>query len=52
VAKNLSHVRYGRMEKRFTENQNKGLIGAVETLTGKTISAKERKDIEHGPSEG
>jgi glutamate dehydrogenase (NAD(P)+) len=49
--KNLSHVRYGRMEKRFTENQNKGLIGAVETLTGKTMGARERKDIEHGPSE-
>jgi glutamate dehydrogenase (NAD(P)+) len=49
--KNLSHVRYGRMEKRFTENQNKGLLGAVESLTGKSVTAKERKDIEHGPSE-
>ena len=49
--KNLSHVRYGRMEKRFTENQNKGLLGAVERLTGKTVGDKERSYIEHGPSE-
>lgn len=49
--KNLSHVRYGRMEKRFTENQNKGLLGAVENLTGKKVNEKQRKYIENGPSE-
>jgi glutamate dehydrogenase (NAD(P)+) len=49
--KNLSHVRYGRMEKRFTENQNKGLLSALETLTGKSVNAKERIYIENGPSE-
>jgi glutamate dehydrogenase (NAD(P)+) len=33
--KNLSHVRYGRMEKRFTENLNKQILGQIEELTGK-----------------
>ena len=49
--KNLSHVRYGRMEKRFTENMNKQILGTVEKLTGKSITARERSYIEHGPSE-
>ena len=33
--KNLSHVRYGSMEKRFTENLNKHILGQMEELTGK-----------------
>jgi glutamate dehydrogenase (NAD(P)+) len=28
--KNLSHVRYGRMEKRFTENMNTQILGQIE----------------------
>ncbi|MFT4153050.1 Glu/Leu/Phe/Val family dehydrogenase [Parafilimonas sp.] len=49
--KNLSHVRYGRMEKRFTENLNKHIIGQMEELTGKTVDAREKLLIEHGPDE-
>ncbi len=49
--KNLSHVRYGRMEKRFTENMNKHILGQIEELTGKNVSSTERKFIEHGPDE-
>ncbi len=49
--KNLSHVRYGRMEKRFTENMNKHILGQVEELTGKTVNAAEKTIIEHGASE-
>lgn len=49
--KNLSHVRYGRMEKRFTENMNKLILGTMEDMTGKRVDAKERSYIEHGPSE-
>jgi glutamate dehydrogenase (NAD(P)+) len=30
---------------------NKGILGTVETLTGKKISDRERSYIEHGPSE-
>jgi len=49
--KNLSHVRYGRMEKRFTENLNTHILGQMEELTGKQVSAKERTMIMHGPDE-
>ncbi len=49
--KNLSHVRYGRMEKRFTENMNKHILGQIENLTGKEVSESEKKFIEHGASE-
>ncbi len=49
--KNLSHVRFGRMDKRFMENQSAGLIASVETLTGKSLSEVERKQLMHGPDE-
>lgn len=49
--KNLSHVRYGRMEKRFTENQNLTILAELERLTGKKVSDKERKLIAHGAEE-
>jgi glutamate dehydrogenase (NAD(P)+) len=49
--KNLSHVRYGRMEKRFTENLNSRILGQIEELSGKTVSQKEKEFIMHGPEE-
>lgn len=49
--KNLSHVRYGRMEKRFTENMNNHILGQIEELTGKQVSGAERSFILHGPEE-
>lgn len=49
--KNLSHVRYGRMEKRFTENLNAHIIGQIEELTTKKVSERERLFIVHGPEE-
>ena len=49
--KNLSHVRYGRLEKRFTENMNHHIVDMVENLTGKTISPVERDFIIHGADE-
>lgn len=49
--KNLSHVRYGRMEKRFTENMNKQILGQIEELTGKKVASHERAFIEHGADE-
>ncbi len=49
--KNLSHVRYGRMEKRFTENLNAQILGQIEGLTGKSVPDAERKFIMHGPDE-
>jgi len=49
--KNLSHVRYGRMEKRFTENMNAHILGQMEEMTGRVVSAKEREFIMHGAEE-
>ncbi len=49
--KNLSHVRYGRMEKRFTENLNTRILGQIEELTGKQVSDIERNFIMHGADE-
>lgn len=49
--KNLSHVRYGRMEKRFTENMNQHILGQMEELTGKIVSSTEREFIMHGADE-
>ncbi|MBT8462024.1 MAG: Glu/Leu/Phe/Val dehydrogenase [Gemmatimonadetes bacterium] len=36
--KNLSHVRFGRMEKRFDENSHRQLLAAVEKATGASFS--------------
>ncbi|MCZ2222075.1 MAG: Glu/Leu/Phe/Val dehydrogenase [Chitinophagales bacterium] len=49
--KNLSHVRYGRMEKRFDENQNAKILAQLESLTGKKVTEKERLNIMHGADE-
>lgn len=49
--KNLSHVRYGRMEKRFTENLNAHILGQIEELTGKQVVERERQFIMHGANE-
>ncbi|MGC4036934.1 MAG: Glu/Leu/Phe/Val dehydrogenase [Chitinophagaceae bacterium] len=49
--KNLSHVRYGRLEKRFTENLNTNILGQIEFLTGRKVGSKARETIMHGPEE-
>ncbi len=49
--KNLSHVRFGRMEKRFHEMSNMELIRAVEKSTGKPLDSKERLALTHGADE-
>jgi len=49
--KNLSHVRYGRMEKRFNENMNTHILNQIESLTGKKVSEKEKGYIQHGADE-
>jgi glutamate dehydrogenase (NAD(P)+) len=38
--KNLSHVRYGRLEKRFAENLNGRIINQIEELSGKSVNQK------------
>lgn len=49
--KNLSHVRFGRMEKRFEEGAFGRLIGVVEQLTGRSVSQAERLAVTTGPDE-
>jgi glutamate dehydrogenase (NAD(P)+) len=41
--KNLSHMRFGRMEKRFQERTNEQIVSAVEELTGRKLSPEARK---------
>ena len=49
--KNLSHVRYGRMEKRFSENMHHHILAQIEELTGKRVTENERSFILHGADE-
>ncbi|MGH7595015.1 MAG: Glu/Leu/Phe/Val family dehydrogenase [bacterium] len=49
--KNLSHVRFGRMGKRFEESMNKKMLQAVEELTGKNFPQNIFDQIAHGADE-
>lgn len=49
--KNLSHVRFGRLSKRFQEASNLAMISAFEQVTGKSLSSEERKRIARGADE-
>jgi glutamate dehydrogenase (NAD(P)+) len=49
--KNLSHVRFGRMEKRYEEAAYRKLLAAVERMTGKQLSEDEKETIASGASE-
>ncbi|MFZ1524764.1 MAG: Glu/Leu/Phe/Val dehydrogenase, partial [Saprospiraceae bacterium] len=49
--KNLSHMRFGRMDKRFNHNTYESIIGTVEDLTGKKVGDKERSFITRGADE-
>ncbi|MBL0100683.1 MAG: hypothetical protein IPP49_12120 [Saprospiraceae bacterium] len=40
--KNLSHMRFGRMDKRFNHNTYQNIVSTVENLTGKTIGQTKR----------
>jgi glutamate dehydrogenase (NAD(P)+) len=49
--KNLSHIRFGRMERRYEEAQSKGLVEAIEEATGKTLSDAVKQKLISGPDE-
>jgi glutamate dehydrogenase (NAD(P)+) len=49
--KNLSHMRFGRMEKRFQENSLSNLLSTVERLTGQKVGDKEKIVLTHGADE-
>ena len=49
--KNLSHVRFGRMSKRYEEGSHANLVAAFENITGKALPADLRKNVVHGADE-
>jgi glutamate dehydrogenase (NAD(P)+) len=49
--KNLSHVAFGRMDKRYEENANLNLVNVVEKITGVSLDSAQRSMIIKGASE-
>lgn len=49
--KNLSHVRFGRMGKRYEEGEDRRLLQAIELATGHRFSDAERASLIHGADE-
>ena len=49
--KNLSHVRFGRMQKRHEQANELAMLKAIEESTGKKFSEAERTAIAKGPDE-
>lgn len=49
--KNLSHVRYGRLEKRFSDDMYAEILRLIESTSNQKISKLEKKIILRGPDE-
>jgi glutamate dehydrogenase (NAD(P)+) len=49
--KNLSHVRFGRLGRRFEERSNEQILAAVEALTGTRFDAEARRRATAGAGE-
>lgn len=49
--KNLSHVRFGRMGKRFEQGAYDRILNIIEKETGRSLSPEERKDVARGADE-
>jgi glutamate dehydrogenase (NAD(P)+) len=49
--KNLSHVRFGRLGKRYDEAANRNMISVMEDMTGNKATESQRKLIEKGADE-
>lgn len=49
--KNLSHVKFGRMQKRWEEKHQTNFIQLVEDLTGQKVSKKRINELIHGAEE-
>jgi glutamate dehydrogenase (NAD(P)+) len=49
--KNLSHVRFGRVGKRYEEAAFERMLSAVERATGRLFSDEDRRKIARGPDE-
>jgi glutamate dehydrogenase (NAD(P)+) len=49
--KNLSHVAFGRINRRFEENSNLNMVNMVEGITGLSLTPEQRATIIKGASE-
>ena len=49
--RNLQHVRFGRMSRRFEQNTQEKLMHAIERSTGKRLDESVRAEIIHGADE-
>jgi glutamate dehydrogenase (NAD(P)+) len=49
--KNLSHVRFGRMQKRFEEKSQRNMIELVESITGQKATKAQIETVIHGADE-
>lgn len=49
--KNLSHVRFGRMEKRFEENSYRKIMKVIENISNRSFSEEELQQLANGADE-
>jgi len=49
--KNLSHMRFGRMAKRFNANTYEGIVNVIERLSNKSVTDKEKAFLTRGGDE-
>ncbi len=49
--KNISHVRFGRLEKRFQEQHSGQMIDLIEDITGKRVTKRDKQFIIKGADE-
>ena len=49
--KNLTHIRFGRIQRRQLDNQFEALIAGVESITGKPFPADQRRELLGGATE-
>ena len=49
--KNLSHMRFGRLQKHLDEIRNQRLVTAVESTIGKPLPAEDKRFLVRGPEE-
>ena len=49
--KNLSHMRFGRLQKHLDEMRNTRLVGSIEGFMGKTFADADRRFLARGPDE-
>ncbi|HTN20520.1 MAG TPA: Glu/Leu/Phe/Val dehydrogenase [Pelobium sp.] len=49
--KNLSHVAFGRMDRRYNENSNTNIMNLIESATGTVLTPEQRLVVAKGASE-